>query len=191
MQAGAGAAVPAFWSAGDREPLAGLPPSDWSRHQQWYEFHGKSCPEILDADGLRASALSVVLKNACGDERCITPVWSLTNHHNGLRNYVMSLHGDDAVARTLRPVAAGEELFISYGTGTPEIFRDYGFLEPKPQTWWFESLGQKWNFSVLDDGVRIPADQDYGIFARAADVWLKNVKAVGEASTPWQRTALA
>ena len=37
-----------------------------------------------------------------------------------------------------RDIAAGEQLYNSYGTLTPEIFRDYGFVEQLPQRWYVE-----------------------------------------------------
>ena len=43
----------------------------------------------------------------------------------------------------LAPPAVGDELFNSYGEFTPNLFRDYGFVEPPPQHWYIDDVRVK------------------------------------------------
>ena len=86
-----------------------------------------------------------------------------------------------------RPIAAGDEIFNSFGVGTPEIFRDYGFVEPQPQQWWFLSGGEKWTFWLREDEVVFPEKLALPRFARATEAWLRDPPPVGMVGTPQQR----
>ena len=86
-----------------------------------------------------------------------------------------------------RQIAAGEEIFNSFGDSTPEIFRDYGFVEPQPQQWWFLSGGEKWAFARRASEVVFPEALALPGFARAAEAWLRDPPPVGMNRTPQQR----
>ena len=81
------------------------------------------------------------------DERLI-PVYDTFNHRNGRWNNVdndeYSVEHDKVRVYATRNIKAGEQLYISYNTcndcggrldhyGTPEIMRDYGFVEEYPR----------------------------------------------------------
>ena len=82
------------------------------------------------------------------------PLYDLFSHRNSnwLNNEDNNVHEDhriDVIAT--RAIGQGEEIYTSYnfctdcknrafGYGTPEIFRDYGFVEEMPQRWFFGEL---------------------------------------------------
>jgi hypothetical protein len=82
----------------------------------------------------------------------IIPVYDILSHGNGrlLNTDVDEIFNTgDIRVRTNRDIQPGEELFCSYNNypgdedlaqkyGTPEIFRDFGFIERYPQRWIFD-----------------------------------------------------
>ena len=85
----------------------------------------------------------------------------MLNHHNGLVNSITrpSIYDKDGFGvYALKDLNAGEELLYSYhgcpdckgcptcGTsleywGTPEMIRDFGFVEPYPQRFYYDDMG--------------------------------------------------
>ena len=81
------------------------------------------------------------------------PIYDLVNHHNGdVNTENTSIHSDALRVRTNRKVKAGEEILATYDKcrdcqgvheywGTPEILRDFGFVEPYPHRFHFHETG--------------------------------------------------
>ena len=85
----------------------------------------------------------------------------MLNHHNGLVNSITrpSIYDKDGFGvYALKDLNAGEELFFSYHGcpeckgcppcghnldywGTPEMIRDFGFVEPYPQRFYYDYMG--------------------------------------------------
>eukprot|EP00747_Dinoflagellata_sp_TGD_P201669 gnl/TRDRNA2_/TRDRNA2_75144_c0_seq1.p1 gnl/TRDRNA2_/TRDRNA2_75144_c0~~gnl/TRDRNA2_/TRDRNA2_75144_c0_seq1.p1 ORF type:complete len:148 (-),score=25.36 gnl/TRDRNA2_/TRDRNA2_75144_c0_seq1:30-473(-) len=74
-------------------------------------------------------------------------------------------------------VTLGEQLYNSYGYGSPRIFRDWGFVEQSPQAWWlYPAKDDRYEnqegslFEVHDGEIVWPApDQvDFEAFVRDA-----------------------
>jgi hypothetical protein len=194
--------VPAFWDAADLALLRRTPPFDWSRHKEWYDSRKGSCPEIADDIGLRAIEYYVAVSNTCferippggkaskGDEHygCMTPIYGAFNHHNGLQNYRMEISKEgDMTGFASRFIPAGGEIFNSFGEGTPDCFRDYGFVEPQPQKWWFQSGGTRFDFTLDSDKVHFPAGNIPSAFLSAAAAWLRDRPKVSMDRTPEQK----
>mmetsp|Transcript_30696 Transcript_30696/g.71919 ORF Transcript_30696/g.71919 Transcript_30696/m.71919 type:complete len:410 (-) Transcript_30696:32-1261(-) len=82
----------------------------------------------------------------------LIPLFDMMNHRNGHWYNTISneVHGGEPVViKARRDIKAGEELYNSYNMcsdcygrmtdyGTPEILRDYGFVEEYPHTWIFD-----------------------------------------------------
>ena len=82
----------------------------------------------------------------------LIPLFDMMNHRNGhwyntISNEVHN--GEPVVIKARRDIKAREKIYNSYNMcidcggrftdyGTPEILRDYGFIEEYPQTWIFE-----------------------------------------------------
>ena len=105
-----------------------------------------------DEDPLSEYAALLVVQRAWDD--VLIPVFDMFSHRNGpwLNTKSNSVHaGSDVTIRAKRNIKAGEQLYTSYNMcedcsnrattyGTPEIFRDYGFVEQFPQSWIFRNL---------------------------------------------------
>jgi len=157
--------MPAAWTAADQATLAAaapeLPPHDIRRHSEFWTI---ACGG--GADGLRASLLVVAravnvggaLRDAAhgGDYHTISamvPIYDMYNHRNSdprsaarskaWHNTFTSATklGEAFVVGADRDITAGEQLYNSYGIYTPEIFRDYGFVEQLPQRWYIDDDG--------------------------------------------------
>eukprot|EP00978_Attheya_sp_CCMP212_P007620 scaffold17663_cov54-Attheya_sp.AAC.3 len=85
-----------------------------------------------------------------GFDTFFIPIWDMVNHNNGRVNTEHNSFDSEEGAKVWasKNIMAGEEFFISYnvlaarsGTenkwGTPELLRDFGFVEPYPQRWTF------------------------------------------------------
>ena len=67
----------------------------------------------------------------------MVPVYDMYNHRNGeYLNTEVEIRDDAFVMLARQSVAAGEQLYNTYGSKSGEIFRDYGFVEDYPQEWW-------------------------------------------------------
>ncbi|KAH8083916.1 TauD/TfdA-like taurine catabolism dioxygenase [Aureococcus anophagefferens] len=127
-------ALPDAWSSLDN--VAKLPPRDWRRHSAWFDA---KCRPGGAADGADDRALHLVVGRAGAGQgvHFMAPLYDLYNHRNG-RHHNTRVHVDAGVEVKVvahREIAAGEELYNSYGRSAPDMFRDYGFVEADPQTW--------------------------------------------------------
>jgi len=140
--------IPATWSKLGKEKLRAVvtPGSDVVDWMDLY-FHGTACdPSILKNDPDGTSALALVIQR--GFDNSLIPIWDMVNHHNGRINTENDsiFQGDKLNVRISKNVNAGSEIFASYDMctdcrdvqdywGTPEILRDFGFVEDYPQRW--------------------------------------------------------
>ncbi|KAG7339654.1 spermine/spermidine synthase domain containing protein [Nitzschia inconspicua] len=98
------------------------------------------------SDDIGAHAAMQVVSRA--DDDLLIPVYDMYNHRNGKwYNTHMKLNrGVNHVVTARRDIEPGEQIHNSYNMcdecggrrnsyGTPEIFRDYGFVEDFPQRW--------------------------------------------------------
>jgi hypothetical protein len=131
------------------------------------EWFLESC--LMDEDGdqcLDPYFLAVVTQR--GFDSMLAPIYDMMNHHNGKvntfnRRSIYHRNGFDIYAS--QPIAAGDELFFSYFNcpdcrgcldcpisqsywGTPEMLRDFGFVEPYPHHLY---LGDYVSFIVRED----------------------------------------
>jgi spermidine synthase len=99
-----------------------------------------------------------------GWDDIMIPVYDMMSHRNGpyLNTKSNSVHKKTTPVRVhaSRDIKAGEELYTSYnnckdcgnrinnGYGTPEILRDFGFVELYPQRWYF---GRRLYFDLIQD----------------------------------------
>ena len=104
-------------------------------------------------------------------QRCfdvaLIPIWDMVNHDNGRINTENDSMYDEGgmKVRALRKLEKGEELFASYDLcldckdlvdywGTPEILKDFGFVENYPHRWVFseqEIWIEIWEDYALED----------------------------------------
>jgi len=147
--------LPANWSKEGKDLLRrvaipGSPIVDWI---DWY-FKG----EKRDCIGNKSHGESKIsfeehmvemTVQRCFDTALI-PIWDMVNHDNGKINTENdSMHEADGLrVRAARSLEPGEEVFASYDKcldcqgleeywGTPEILKDFGFVENYPHRWVF------------------------------------------------------
>ena len=122
------------------------PPYFWGSWiaQDWLQ----DCSGSPDPQSVRA-AMHVVQR---AQDDLLVPVYDLYQHRNPpyYNTRAERLEGKAYVLRAARTIEKGEQIYLSHNMcnhcgarakvyGTPEIFRDYGFVEPYPQRWIFES----------------------------------------------------
>jgi len=111
------------------------------------------------SDVVANKAAALVVQRA--DDHILIPAYDAYNHrnndkHNGVEYMnarTVTTENEHHRTYALRDIRKGEQIFISYnmceqcggridwGFGTPEMFRDYGFIEWFPQRWWYPSFG--------------------------------------------------
>jgi len=154
--------LPAAWSKEGKDLLLellgkDLPPREivgWS----WQEECGGA------DDPLEKNAAMIQLQRGWDD--VLVPVFDMMSHRNGrwLNTENSNVHWSKPVFVTAsRDIKAGEELYTTYnfcsdcggrsfGYGTPEILRDYGFVEQFPQRWFFPAF--------QEDNIAFELDED-------------------------------
>jgi spermidine synthase/uncharacterized protein YrzB (UPF0473 family) len=151
--------LPSAWSKPGKELLSRIlgddddtkeqfPPADpvtWIE-DEWYG----TCDGAKDPIDEYA-ALIIVQRSW---DEILIPVFDMMSHRNGhwLNTDSNEVHGDHPIeVVALRDIKAGEEIYTSYNMcrdcgnrvtsyGTPEILRDYGFVEQFPQSWIFNDI---------------------------------------------------
>jgi hypothetical protein len=138
--------IPATWSntgkamlrAITREGSVNLDMTDWIK----LDFEGKC---IRNGDRFEIQAVALVGQR--GYDSILVPLYDMANHSNDKATINMentSVHGDVVRVWASREIPAGQELFTTYDHcsdcttvpddwGTPEILRDFGFVEPYPR----------------------------------------------------------
>ncbi len=135
-----------------RNKLPPLDPIGWVEHE-W----ANDCNEGQMGTPDEQYAALLVVQRAWDD--ILIPVYDMMSHRNG--PWLNTESNDGGVHRdgktpirvtAKRDISKGEEIYTSYNQcedcggrilnyGTPEILRDYGFVEQMPQTWIFSSIG--------------------------------------------------
>ena len=130
-------------------PVPLLPPDEPAGHS-WVQSCGGKVAEVEEQD-----AYMLVLQRGWDD--LLIPVYDMSSHRNGDRwlntrpkNNVHRQYDDLGYVEVLasQDIPPGGELYTTYnfcedcqnrfyGYGTPEILRDYGFVEQFPQRWFF------------------------------------------------------
>lgn len=119
------------------------------------------------SDPFEMNAAALLLMRSWDD--LLIPVFDYMSHRNGkwLNTDSSSVHENTPVkVFASRMIEAGEEIYTSYNMcrdcggratsyGTPEMLRDYGFVEDYPQRWIFhnEELGYEIDEAVDDEGI--------------------------------------
>ena len=148
--------LPAMWSPVGKDLLRRvLPPH--SDGVDWLDLYYKDhCDIITEEDDDDAHIMALTVQRAY--DVALIPLWDMVNHDNGkinTENDSMYANGGIQV-RASREIHAGEEIYATYDKcvdcmdiddywGTPEILRDFGFVEDYPRRWvfvdqeiWFE-----------------------------------------------------
>jgi len=147
----------------DEEISTILPPHSpvgWLENDWVEDCNGSSDPFEMNAAAL-------LLMRSWDD--LLIPVFDYMSHRNGkwLNTDSSSVHENTPVkVFASRMIEAGEEIYTSYNMcrdcggratsyGTPEMLRDYGFVEDYPQRWIFhnEELGYEIDEAVDDEGI--------------------------------------
>lgn len=176
------------WTPAEQEWLNGVFPENWDKHTVWYEENcdgDLSVPEEKKTLDIFVSRVSSV-----HDEYCLVPLYDLMNHKNGRgRNAGPDPKTDPHSelwfeAHAVDDIKSGGQVFTSFGNLTADIFRDFGFLEEKPQVWEWEGEDDELHYiDILDDG-KVLMDPDALGQAR---IYLKQLKA----TTPPNEAAAA
>ncbi len=137
--------LPNDWPPNARQSLDGLPPGDWDRHLKWFEA---GCLKRKATEDERRGMYLMVARSGSsrayeqGGYLFLAPLYDLYNHRNGkYHNTLVKVEEGESISIIAgRDISAGEEIFNTYGEGTLELFRDYGFVEPLPRVWNLASL---------------------------------------------------
>jgi len=146
--------IPSDWSVKGRrifqDVLGGtqqtIPPiyaTSWKDDDWFNDCNGDPEDEL----GMKAAMLVV----SRADDDLLVPVYDMYNHRNGkyYNSHMKVIRGVNYQVTARRDIQPGEQIYNSYnmcdecggrrdGYGTPELFRDYGFVEEFPQRWNFE-----------------------------------------------------
>ena len=160
--------IPSDWSVKGRrifQDVLGakrqlIPPNyatSWLEEDWYQDCNGEPTDEL----GVKAAMIVV----SRADDDLLVPVYDMYNHRNGkyYNTHMRVVRGELYQVTARRDIQPGEQLYNSYnmcdncggrrdGYGTPEVFRDYGFIEEFPQRWNFEDLDFMFDLHELDDG---------------------------------------
>ena len=182
--------LPATWSEAGKDLISHVVSSP-DRHDlkmtSWMEtnFEHKNC--IQSGNAFEQQAVALVVQR--GWDTVLIPIYDMINHINDLskRNTDnSSVHGEEGInVWASRAIEAGEQIFMSYDNchdcystpeewGTPEILRDFGFVEAYPQTFYFREAEALFSVDKITD------DEDLEITWHVYDspdaegiVWMK------------------
>eukprot|EP00532_Pseudo-nitzschia_australis_P017620 CAMPEP_0168312012 /NCGR_PEP_ID=MMETSP0142_2-20121227/67669_1 /TAXON_ID=44445 /ORGANISM="Pseudo-nitzschia australis, Strain 10249 10 AB" /LENGTH=435 /DNA_ID=CAMNT_0008264945 /DNA_START=164 /DNA_END=1471 /DNA_ORIENTATION=+ len=146
--------LPANWSKEGKDILrkVAIPNSPMVDWIDWH-FKEKNC---IGNDSFEEHMVEMTIQRSY--DTALIPIWDMVNHDNGRINTENDTmyHKDGMKVRAARNLKAGEEIFASYDScldcydinsywGTPEILKDFGFVENYPHRWvfndpaiWFE-----------------------------------------------------
>ena len=133
-------------------------------------FHRTGC--ISSNDSFEANMVEMIVQRSFDD--ALIPLWDMVNHDNGRINTENdSMYSEGGIkVRASRLIEAGEEIFASYDLcldclevhkewGTPEILKDFGFVENYPHRWIFDNNGSTIWFEIVatpQDGLSVVFD---------------------------------
>lgn len=162
--------TPAVWSDEGKEMLRKLavPGSDIV---DWIQLRFKDNKCIDDHDP-HQEHLAAMTVQRCFDTALI-PIWDMVNHHNGKINTENdSMHAENGLeVRAARDIKAGEEIYASYDKcldcanvedmwGTPEILKDFGFLEDYPHRYVFFDEGIWFEVNQEGEDLKVTFDTE-------------------------------
>ena len=147
--------IPAVWSKKGKDMLRDLLP-DGSDGVDWIADNFQKCSGMNLDDPFEVHVIALTKQRSF--DSAMIPLYDMINHDNGQINTentpISSESGIEV--RASKPIKAGEEIFASYDRcldcqdvsnywGTPEILRDFGFVERYPRRFvaydedlWFE-----------------------------------------------------
>jgi hypothetical protein len=150
--------IPATWSEEGKQALGQVLPED-SDVIDWTKRYFADC-------NVDEAVLALTVQR--GYDTALIPVWDLVNHRNGnaLNTENDPMYSNDALqVRASKNIRKGEEIFATYNEcvdcretswywGTPEILRDFGFVEGFPQRWIYLNQDPEILFEIdqNDDG---------------------------------------
>jgi hypothetical protein len=161
--------IPAMWSESGQKLLRKVAPEGKKGPLlDWMDKHKESgC--IQSGNVFEEHAMEIIIQR--GFDIFLIPVWDMVNHDNGRINTEHNpMNSEEGIkVWASKDILAGEEFFMSYdfctdcsGTenkwGTPEILRDFGFVEPYPQRWTFHEP-EIW-FEIHEEDGELEADFD-------------------------------
>lgn len=125
-----------------------LPPRD---AVDWIDKHFKQTGCIDPDDPFEEHAVALTIQR--GYDKFLIPIWDMFNHQNGplLNTENDSMYAGGGIeVRASKTIHAGEEIYTTYNEcldcndqtdywGSPEILRDFGFVEQDPQIWVIDS----------------------------------------------------
>lgn len=141
--------LPANWSKEGKDVLrkVAIPNSPMVDWIDWH-FKEKNC---IGTDSFEEHMIEMTIQRSY--DTALIPIWDMVNHDNGRINTENDtmFHKDGIKVRAARNLKAGEEIFASYDScldcsdidsywGTPEILKDFGFVENYPHRWVFNDL---------------------------------------------------
>uniref|UniRef100_A0A7S3NPQ0 SET domain-containing protein n=1 Tax=Aureoumbra lagunensis TaxID=44058 RepID=A0A7S3NPQ0_9STRA len=147
-------APPYTWPHDARRLLENLPPYDFARHSQWFY---QECLNYAEHDRTSDFALALYVSRSIGSPDhgfSMLPYIDLANHHS-TPNIRIAYDDQGVTMLTISDLQSGDQIYTSYGFGTAELFRDYGFVEPLPQYW---RISPDIAFQVLADNTTIVWD---------------------------------
>lgn len=184
--------LPSSWSPAGKKLLNTiideLPPDDATTwiEQEWH----KECKGAKDSEQENLAMMLI----SRGWDYLMVPMFDVLNHRNG--NYyntysdsVFDNSKERLQVRASRRIQKGEQVFTSYNLcgecdarkenyGTPEILRDYGFVEDYPQRWIFDDVLK---FEIRDkSSIEIDEESDVKRFVAPKDETLEFEWLAGE-----------
>mmetsp|Transcript_27330 Transcript_27330/g.38658 ORF Transcript_27330/g.38658 Transcript_27330/m.38658 type:complete len:373 (-) Transcript_27330:161-1279(-) len=138
--------TPATWSEDGKILLRKLLP-DGHDAVDWIDTYHKEKGCFPKDDAEMELLVSMVIQR--GYDSTLVPIWDMVNHDNGRINTATnSLHDNMFKVWATKPITEGSEIYHTYDLctdcgdtasywGTPEILRDFGFVEDYPQRWVF------------------------------------------------------
>jgi len=163
--------LPAHWSEQGKHVLRNIS-FPGSEIVDWIDlnFHTTGC--ISSDDPFEAYMVELVVQRSF--DAALIPLWDMVNHDNGRINTENdSMYSEGGIkVRASRLIEAGEEIFASYDLcidcqqiddvwGTPEILKDFGFVENYPHRWIFDNIGSTIWFEIVStphDGLSVIFD---------------------------------
>jgi len=146
--------------------------------------------DVTDEIAVRA-AMHVVSR---ADDDLLVPIYDMYNHRNGkyYNTRMIPTRGTGYKIVARKNIQAGDQIYNSYnlcdtcggrkdGYGTPEIFRDYGFIEDFPQRWQFEDQEIMFDLYEQNDGHlrtvwKPKKPKDYDDIEDAKEFFMKELK---------------
>jgi hypothetical protein len=128
-----------------------FPPFELDRRDAWWKHCGSHSKKGIatSSHALRlAIARAAAIREWPDKSRSenatwltLLPLYDLYNHRNGAwhNTRVVGSVGKPLQMFAHRHISAGEQLYLTYGSGSDRLFENYGFAEDLPQRWTFRA----------------------------------------------------